>query len=135
MTASVLLKALTLWGVILVLAIINGTVREKALIPAMGELGGLVASGAILSACVFLLAFFSAGWFGAAGAAQFWLIGVLWLVLTLIFEFGFGRLVQHKGWSELLQAYTFKGGNIWPIVLAVTLVSPWLTARLRGLVI
>lgn len=134
MAAPVLLKALALWFLILVLAIINGTVREKALIPVMGAVGGLMASGAILSACIFLVALFGAGWFGAADASRFWLIGVLWLALTLIFEFGFGRFVQHKDWAELFQAYTFKGGNVWPIVLLVTLVSPWLGARLQGLV-
>jgi hypothetical protein len=130
----VLLKALVLWLAILVLAIVNGVLRERALNPIMGPFGGLIASGAILSLCIFLVAFFSAGWLGAAEASGFWLIGLLWLLLTLVFEFGFGRFVQRRTWTEVLQAYTFKGGNIWPVVLTITLVSPWLAARLRGLV-
>jgi len=32
----------------------------------------------------------------------------------------------------LLEAYTFKDGNIWPIVLLVTLVAPLLAVRLRA---
>ena len=134
MATSVLLKALVLWLAILVLAIVNGVLRERALNPIMGPVGGLITSGAILSLCIFLVAFFSAGWLGAAEASGFWLIGLLWVLLTLLFETGFGRLVQRRTWAQLLQAYTFKGGNIWPVVLAVTLVSPWVAARLRGLV-
>jgi hypothetical protein len=39
--------------------------------------------------------------------------------------------VQHKSWAELLQAYTFRDGNIWPLVLLVTVLAPVLAWRLR----
>ncbi len=133
MPIAVLLKALVLWLGILVLAILNGMLREKALIPAMGTFAGLIASGIVLSACIVLVAFLAAPWYGPLASPQVWLIGLFWLVLTLLFEFSFGRFVQHKDWAQLLQAYTFKGGNLWSVVLAVTLISPWLAARLRGL--
>ena len=133
MPIAVLLKALVLWLGILVLAMLNGVLREKALIPAMETFAGLIASGIFLSACIVLVAYLAAPWYGPLGSPQVWLIGLFWLVLTLFFEFGFGRFVQHKDWAQLLQAYTFKGGNLWPVVLAVTLLSPWLAARLRGL--
>jgi hypothetical protein len=56
----------------------------------------------------------------------------MWLVLTLAFEFAFGRLLQHKPWPELLEAYTLKGGNIWPVVLIIIVLAPFIAARLRG---
>ena len=59
-------------------------------------------------------------------------VGVFWLFLTLVFEFGFGRLVQHKSWSEVLDAYTSEGGNIWPVVLLVTLLAPYIAAVVRS---
>jgi len=133
MQVGVLLKALVLWIAILVLAILNGTLREKALIPAMGSFGALISSGIVLSVCIVLVAFLTAPWYGTLPSSQYWLLGLFWLFLTLLFEFSFGRFVQHKDWAQLLEAYTFKGGNIWPVVLAVTLLSPWLAARLRGL--
>ena len=133
MPVAVFLKALVLWIAILFLAILNGTLREKLLVPAAGTFGGLITSGILLSACIVLVAFLAAPGYGPLSSSQLWLIGLFWLLLTLLFEFSFGRFIQHKDWEQLLQAYTFSGGNIWPIVLAVTLLSPWLAARLRGL--
>jgi hypothetical protein len=64
-------------------------------------------------------------------ASQLLLIGLGWLVLTLVFEFSFG-LLRGVLPTEILAAYTFKGGNIWPLVLLVTAAAPWLAAKLRG---
>ena len=133
MATSVWLKALALWAAILALAMFNGILREKALIPAMGSFGAFIASGTILSACIFIVAYFAVPWYGEMSSLQWLLVGVFWLLLTLAFEFGFGRFAQHKPWPELLEAYTFKGGNIWPLVLIAILISPWLMAKLRSL--
>ncbi|HXV13617.1 MAG TPA: hypothetical protein VEC56_05370 [Candidatus Krumholzibacteria bacterium] len=132
MTFRIWAKSLVLWLVILVLAMLNGALREKVLIPALGSFAGLVGSGVVLSICVFLVALCAAPWYGRLPRRQWWLIGMFWLLLTVGFEFGFGHFVQREPWSGLLEAYTFQGGNIWPLVLVVTLVSPRLAARLRG---
>ncbi|MBE0620253.1 MAG: hypothetical protein IH605_06645 [Burkholderiales bacterium] len=131
MKATIALKALASWVLVLIVAIINGVLREEMFVPALGASGGLIASGVILSCCVFLVAFIAAPWYGRLTSLQYWRIGLVWLLLTLFFEFGFGRFVQHKDWAELFQAYTFSGGNLWPIVLVATLVAPRLAAKLR----
>lgn len=132
MATSVWLKAAGLWLGILVLAILNGALRENALIPAFGSFTGQIVSGIILSVCIFLTAFVAAPWYGPLPSRQWLLVGLFWLLLTLVFEFGFGRFAQHKTWVELFDAYTFRGGNIWPIVLLATFLSPWIAARLRS---
>lgn len=126
------IKALVLWLAILVLAVINGAAREKLFIPALGNTAGLITSGMILASCIFLVAWLGVPWYGRLAGMQWLQIGAFWLVLTLLFEFGFGRLVQHQTWAELLEAYRFKGGNIWPLVLVVTLISPWCAAKIRA---
>lgn len=125
-------KALGIWTGIVVLAVANGLLREYVLVPAAGTVAGFIASGVFLSLGIFLVAFAATPWYGRLGARQWWFVGAFWLVLTLIFEFGLGRLVQHRSWQDLLQAYTFADGNLWPLVLVVTLISPWLAARVRG---
>ena len=40
--------------------------------------------------------------------------------------------VQHQSWQQLVEAYTFKDGNLWPLVLVVTFVAPLLAVRVRS---
>ncbi len=130
---AVWMKAALFWIAILAFAIVNGALRESFLIPSMGSFAGLIVSGILLSTCIFLVAWIAAPWYGSLAAHQWIGIGLFWLLLTLIFEFGFGRYVQHKTWDELLDAYTFQGGNIWPLVLVATGIAPWIVAKVRGL--
>lgn len=127
-----LFKSAAIWLLILGCAVLNGALREVVLVPHLGKPGALVLSGILLSACIVLVSLGSIRWLGRLGTSRALLVGLFWLCLTLAFEFGFGRLVQHRTWSELLEAYTFKDGNIWPLVLVVTLFAPLLAARLRG---
>lgn len=127
------LKALVLWFGILVLAVLNGMLREGMLIPAFGDFIALILSGALLAFCIFVVAWLAVPWWGSLTATQWWWVGAFWFALTIVFELGFGRFAQHKAWVELLEAYTFAGGNIWPLVLAATLVSPRFAAGVRGL--
>jgi hypothetical protein len=38
-------------------------------------------------------------------------------------------LGQGHSWSELLEAYNFKDGNLWPLVLVVLFFAPLLASR------
>ena len=128
------LKALVLWFGILALAIANGALRGKVLIPAIGSTAGLITSGVILCACILGVAWVAAPWYGRLPSRQWLLIGAFWLALTLAFEFGVGRWVEHRSWAELLEAYTFKGGNLWPLALVTAFIAPWCAAKARNLV-
>jgi hypothetical protein len=103
------------WLGILVLAVLNGLVREALLLPRLGRTEAYLASGLILSALIVLVA----------------LAAARWLAMTLGFELGFG-IVQGKPWPEIVAQYTFADGNIWPLVLVVVLPAPWVAWRLRG---
>jgi hypothetical protein len=54
-------------------------------------------------------------------------IGATWLVLTVLFEFGFGHWGDHKSWDELLDNYNVAHGNLWPLVLVWIAGGPALT--------
>ena len=132
LSAEIAAKALIIWFVLLVMAIANGILRESVLIPVLGGVPGLILSGVLLSALILAVVYFSLPWFGQAPVARYIALGLSWFCLTLVFEFTFGRLIQGKPWSELLEAYTFKGGNIWPIVLLTVAAAPYVAARIRG---
>lgn len=124
-----IVKALLIWLVILGVAFLNGGLRELVLAPSLGMAYALVLSGVILSVCILAIAVAAVPRLGPMATHEAFGIGVFWLLLTLLFEFGFGRLVQHKPWRELLEAYTFAGGNVWPIVLLVVVLAPVIARR------
>lgn len=122
-------KTIGLWLLILVFAILNGTFREVVLLPMMGKPFALMLSGILLSVFIMMVAWIFVPRIVAAQRIKPMYIGLLWLTLTLMFEFVFGRWVQGRSWSELLQSYTFKDGNLWPLVLLVTLAAPVTAVR------
>jgi hypothetical protein len=127
------LKAFAVWVLILICAVINGAFREGFLVLQFDRVTAFVASGLLLSVCILAVSAVLVPWFGRLKASHYLLLGLFWLGLTLAFEFGFGRLLQHKPWEQLFAAYTFQGGNLWPLVLVVTTFAPLLSAHLRGL--
>ena len=124
-------RAAAIWVLILGLAFSNAALRELVLIPRLGKVQGLTLSGVLLSLLVLLVAFGSVPWLGARRASEWIAIGLGWFVLTLAFDLVLG-LLQHKPMHLLFEAYLFKQGNLWPVVLLVTAIAPYLTARLRG---
>lgn len=126
-----LLRAIAIWLVILVCAFVNGALREWLLIPSLDPIAGMVLSGLLLSAVVLIVALLTIRWIGPVNDLQALATGALWLAGTLVFEFGFGLGVQHQPLQQVLAAYTFAGGNLWPLVLLVTLLAPFISRRLR----
>jgi|SRR6476469_3682860 hypothetical protein len=124
-------KASLIWLVMLIFAVLNGALREAVLLPHLGKPVSFVISGALLSACIVVVALMLMPRVGPMESRDALYIGLFWVLLTLAFEFTFGRLVQHREWAELLDAYRFRDGNIWPVVLAVMLFAPLMAVRLR----
>lgn len=131
MNMVVFTKILLWWLAILPLAVLNGLLRESVLLPVVGTVAAFITSGVILSCCIFAVAWLALANIRLRTAQHYWWMGVIWLLLTLVFEFAFGLGVQHQDMATLLAAYTFNDGNIWPVVLLVTLVSPRLAAHFR----
>ncbi|MBU2879160.1 hypothetical protein [Aliiglaciecola lipolytica] len=131
MLLTVAVKAFVIWVGILVLAVANGVLRESVFVPNFGSWSALVLSGLLLSALIVGVAYFSLPWLNTRSPRVLCIIGIGWLLLTLGFEFSFG-FWQGKSLNDLFAAYTFKDGNIWPVVLTVTAAAPYIAGKLRG---
>lgn len=131
MTLPIALKAAAVWVAIVGLAFSSAAMREFVLIPKLGQTRGLALSGLTLATLVFLAAWASLPWMGARRPQALLAIGLGWLVLTIAFDLALGW-VQHKPAQQVLDAYLFRDGNLWPLVLAVTALAPCLAAKLRG---
>lgn len=126
-------RALAIWLGILLLANLNGAIREVWLIPTLGQTAGRALSTLVLSALVLVVTWLAIGWIRPATPQDALIIGVLWLALTLAFEFLVGHYVFRKPWAELTQDYDVTRGRIWPLVLLMVLFAPLWTARIRKL--
>lgn len=126
-------KAILLWFALMLLAIMNGTVRIKLIIPNTGLTTGLAISTIMLCILILFATWLSIRWMGPSTASQAWSIGLMWLAMTLAFEFGAGHFLFKKPWSELLLDYDIAQGRIWVLVPIVTAMAPWLMAKARGL--
>jgi hypothetical protein len=129
----VAVKALALWLLILAGAVVNGGLREVVLLKMLPRSTAFTVSGLLLIACVLIVALLFIKWLGQLSFARYAAVGLLWLLLTLAFEFGFGLLARGESLASLLEAYRIRDGNIWPIVLAVVAVAPDFAAYVRGL--
>jgi hypothetical protein len=132
---SLLLKTIGIWLIIVILAILNGAIREKLLTPNIGSSIALPMSGLLLSILILLVAFVTMpSFFGSSERKTYIFIGAIWFLLTLSFEFLFGHFVAGKSWHEIIQVFNIKKGDLFIVVVFATLISPWLSAKLRGLI-
>lgn len=65
-------------------------------------------------------------------AKEAWIIGVCWLLMTVVFEFGFGHYIAGHSWSRLLADYNLLAGRVWSLFLAWITVVPYVTWRLTN---
>lgn len=127
-------KSVVIWLVLMITAVANAAIREKLLVPVIGSGISLPVSGLLLSILIFLVVYVSLPFFGNNGVNEYLLIGISWFTLTIVFEFLFGSLVAGKSWYEILQVFNIFKGNLFILALISTLISPWLSAKLRGLI-
>jgi hypothetical protein len=124
-------RGLVVWCGLLVLAIVNGALREATLVPSIGDAPAHAVSSLTLSAAILALSWLTIGWIAPASSLDAWRIGGLWLALTLAFEFLAGHYLFGSSWDRLLADYNVLRGRIWIAVLVTTAVAPFIAARLQ----
>lgn len=131
MTFPLFLKTSMIWFIIALLAIVNGIFRENVLVGMIGPNMAVPVSGITLSMIVLIVTYVSFPLFGKHHALTYFFIGLQWVVMTLLFEFIFGHYVMGKSWSDILEVFHIMRGNLFIIVLAVSLISPLLMAKVK----
>jgi hypothetical protein len=59
-------------------------------------------------------------------------VGVIWLLLTVAFEFSFGHFVAHHSWEKLFQDYNILAGRLWVLVLLGVALLPVIVFKIRS---
>jgi hypothetical protein len=126
-------RALFVWCGLLAVAFANGAIRELVFVPRLGSGPAHVISVGILSLAIVIVSWSTIAWIQPRSLADAWRVGVLWLALTLAFEFLAGHFVFGAPWSRLLADYDILRGRMWITVLLTTVLAPVVAARTRGL--
>jgi hypothetical protein len=59
-------------------------------------------------------------------------IGLIWLGMTVVFEFGFGHFVMGHPWKKLFNDYNILEGRVWALVLIWITIAPLVFTKLRS---
>jgi len=91
-----LLRALLVWLVIIAVETVHGILRTLLLVPMMGDLAARQISVFTGSLLIFGVAFFLLKWIAARTRLQLLIVGIIWGLLTILFEIALGRLVLKR---------------------------------------
>ena len=126
---SLISKAILAWLVLLVAMFANGMVRVFVLEPRLGEHRARQVAVLIGLVVIFGLALPFVRWLARPTSAELLRVGLLWLTLTVAFEFLFGHYVSGASWDALWADYDLLQGRLWPLVLLSTALAPWAWGR------
>jgi len=118
------------WFAFPFIAIFNATLRELIYKKPLGDLAAHQIStltGIIIFAIVFYFIFKK--WkIELPKHAVF--VGLIWLVLTILFEFGFGHYVMGNSWEKLFHDYNLAEGRVWSLFLVWVTIAPYIFYRI-----
>lgn len=126
---TALIRGVLVWLLIITAESVHGALRRLLLNPDLAyALRQLSVIFAVL--IVFAIAWLCRRWMVLRSTAEALVIGLLWVILTLAFEFGLGRAMG-MSWSQILSGYDLLKGDIMPLGLLATALTPWAVRELR----
>lgn len=124
-------KAMLIWLMFIVAESLNGTIRELWLVPVLGDVRAHQVAFITGSILILTIATLFIRWLGASRMSQLFMVGFLWLVLTVTFEIVLGRFILGYSWERIVADYNLFQGGLMLIGLILLLLAPLIAARLR----
>ena len=110
------------WLGMMVPAILNGGLRDLAYKQSAGVLAAHQISTAALLVLLSVYFWLLTRIIPFESPGQAWTVGVIWFVMTEVFEFGMG-LSAGKSWAELMQTYDLMAGRVWVLIPVWVLIG------------
>ena len=119
------------WFLFMILAIINAGIRNGFYKPIIGDLRAHQLSTIIFIAMIIIVTYLILRFSNLKLTdKESFIIGTVWLLLTICFEFLAGHYAFGNSWEKLLADYNILEGRIWSLVLVTTFLAPYLTNKL-----
>lgn len=120
-----------LWLPMILLAFANGTLRELVIMKHFSELRAHQLSTLTLIILCSVYVWYVFPQLKIQHSGQAIVIGLVWMLLTVTFEFSLGRLTN-KSWEHLFRDYHLLAGRIWLLFLTCLFMLPYLVYLIRG---
>ena len=119
------------WISMLVIAVANGALRQLIFAKVMSEPRAHQLSTLIGSVVMGIFIWLIVHIWPPASGHQALLIGLIWLGLTVAFEFFMGLVLQHRPLAQVLDQYNLFAGRVWVLFLIWITLAPWLFLHLH----
>lgn len=131
MDTEFIMITLGVWFLFIILAIINGGIRNRFYKPFLGDLTAHKISTIIFIIVILIVTYLVLKFSDLKlNDPQAVLMGAIWLILTILFEFIAGHYVFGNTWEKLVTDYNILKGRIWSLVLITTFIAPYLTNKI-----
>lgn len=124
-------RALAIWFLIVIAESIHGVFRQLFIAPLIGDMPARQVGVLIGSIIIFAITWMSIRWINASSFSEQFRVGLLWVVLIAIFEFGLGTALGYS-LERMLSDYNMAEGGFMSLGLLFMLFAPALAARARG---
>ncbi len=117
-------KHILWWFAFPFIAIFNATLRELIYKKPLGDLAAhqiSTVTGILFFGIIFYFIFKK---WKIESVKHAILIGLIWLGLTILFEFGFGHYVMANSWQKLFHDYNLAEGRVWSLFLLWITIAP-----------
>lgn len=127
-----LIRALSVWLIIIFCESVHGTLRQVLLAPRVGDFRARQISFFTGMLLIFGITCLFIRWIRAESTQRLLIVGLLWLTLTVLFEFGLGLLILGYSWNRMFEDYDLSRGGLMGFGLLFMLFAPLMAARLRN---
>ena len=125
-------RALAVLLVIIFAESVHGTLRQLFLAPLIGDFAARRIAFFVGISLIFLITYFFIRWINVPNVKSLFAVGLMWMILMTLFEFGLGLLVMNYSWARMFEDYDISRGGLMGFGLLFMIFAPWLAAKLRG---
>jgi len=133
MEKKILFKSLLIWFSLLILAILNGGIRNIVITPLIGENISKPLSGFTLCCLIFIVSLLFIPKLGKGLKKTYIQMGILWVLLTIIFE-TIISLIEKIPLNKIINAYNITTGDLWLIVVIFIGFIPIIIAKIKRII-
>ena len=125
---AIVFRALAVWLILIVAESIHGTLREFFLKPYIGDFRARQIAFFSGMALILTIALLFIRWLKTDSHQQLLKVGLLWMALTLVFEFSLGLFVLRYSWERMFSDYNLLKGGLMGFGLLFLVFAPLLAA-------